>query len=102
MLDLTSRRKRPGNSEQHNLLPLEFLPNQPPSSNAPHSLLTGGATFAVSKSSGMPHAVTSAVSGVYRMYLNFVAGNLSPTFKGAIVLQLMDGDGLRGEMGVER
>jgi len=25
------------------------------------------------------------------MYLNFVGGNLSPTFKGAIALQLMDG-----------
>jgi hypothetical protein len=45
--------------------------------------------------------VTSAVSGVYRMYLNFVGGNLSPTFKGAIVLQLMDGNGLR-RAGVER
>lgn len=28
MLDLTSRRKRPWNSKQHNFLPHEFLPNQ--------------------------------------------------------------------------
>jgi len=39
---------------------------------------------------GTPQAVTSLVSGVYGMYLNFVGGNLSPTFRGAIALQLMD------------
>jgi len=93
MLHLTSRGKRPRNRKQNNLLPLEFLPDERPFSNVRSGRCLQGVwvgTFSVSKSSGMPQAMTSAFSGVYRMYLNFVGGNLSPAFKGAIVLQLMD------------
>jgi hypothetical protein len=49
MLDLTSRRERPRNSKQHNLLPLEFLPNQPsiPKCAARHLRVKGGDLFGV-------------------------------------------------------